>query len=77
MRPSDAPPQGHIAGVPYDIRRPSVAKFKSRLWNPTDRHFFTPKVVGAGWDINFYWLFHLMRYFKGGQAGDVRLEQGS
>jgi len=59
------PPQGHIAGVPYDLRRPTLAKGKARFWNPDDPHFFTPKVFGAGWDINFYWLCHLVRYMKG------------
>jgi Family of unknown function (DUF5808) len=52
------PPQGHIAGAPYDLRRPNLAKGKARLWNPGDPRFFTPKIFGAGWDINFYWLFH-------------------
>jgi len=60
--------QGHIAGVPYDLRRPTAAKAKARMWNPGDPHLFTPKVFGAGWDINFYWLFHLASYLKGRRA---------
>ena len=63
------PPQGFVAGVPYDLRRPSVARAKSRLWNRNDPHFFTPKSIGAGWDINFYWLSHPVRYTKGRRAG--------
>jgi hypothetical protein len=37
------PPQGYLAKVPYDLRRPTAAKAKSRLWNPHDPRFFTPK----------------------------------
>jgi hypothetical protein len=62
------PPQGHVVGVPYDLRRPSGTKFKARLWNPGDLHFFTPKVFGAGWDINFYWFCHPLRYMKARRA---------
>ena len=37
------PPQGQRAGVPYDLRRPTKARFKARLWNPADRRLFPPK----------------------------------
>jgi hypothetical protein len=60
-----APPQGHIRGVPYDVRRPTVERAKSRLWNRHDPRFFPPKGFGAGWTINVYWLFHLAAYVKG------------
>lgn len=43
---------GKFLGVPYDWRRPTVARFKSRWWNADDRRIFTPKTYGAGWDIN-------------------------
>jgi hypothetical protein len=59
------PPQGHVAGVPYDLRRPSANRAKARLWNRDDPRFFTPKSLGAGWDINFYWLSHPAAYLKG------------
>jgi hypothetical protein len=62
------PPQGHKAGVPYDLRRPTKARLKSRLWNKADPHLFPPKAFGAGWTINFYWIFHLVRYFRGHRA---------
>ncbi len=63
------PPQGHVGGVPYDLRRPTLAKNKARYWNPDDPHFFTPKVFGAGWDVNFYWMIHPRRYVKERRAG--------
>ena len=62
------PPEGYKAGVPYDLRRPTVARFKSRVWNSDDHRLFPPKSVGAGWTINFYWLFHLIRYMRGRRA---------
>lgn len=40
-------------GIPYDWRKPTVARAKSRLWNPDDPRIFTPKSYGMGWDINF------------------------
>jgi uncharacterized membrane protein len=44
---------GTILGIPYDWRRPTVARAKSRLWNPADSRLFVPRVFGMGWDINF------------------------
>ena len=51
-------PQGRVAGVPYDLRRPSVSKMRSRWWNPADARVFTPKTFGMGWGINLYRLLH-------------------
>jgi hypothetical protein len=62
------PPQGVKAHVPYDLRRPTTARFKARLWNRDDHRFFPPKAIGIGWAINFYWLFHLVSYFRGRRA---------
>jgi hypothetical protein len=44
---------GTLLGMPYDWRRPTVARAKSRLWNPGEARLFTPRVFGLGWDINF------------------------
>ena len=44
---------GTLAGIPYDWRRPTVARVRSRLWNPSDPHLFVPRAFGMGWDINF------------------------
>jgi hypothetical protein len=49
-------------GMPYDFRRPTVARTKSRYWNPDDKRFFTPKVYGAGWTFNFYWFCHPLKF---------------
>jgi hypothetical protein len=41
--------------IPYDwTRRPTLGRFKQRLWNPDDHRIFTPRVYGWGWTINFY-----------------------
>ena len=61
-------PQGHVGGMPYDFRPPTVARTVARWWNPADRRFFTPKAYGAGWDINFFWLVHPVRYLRGRRA---------
>jgi hypothetical protein len=44
---------GTFLGIPYDWRRPTVRRVKSRWWNPNDPRLFTPKSWGWGWDINF------------------------
>jgi hypothetical protein len=43
---------GTFLGVPYDWRRPTVARLKSRWWNPEDPRLLTPRWFGWGWDIN-------------------------
>jgi hypothetical protein len=58
-------PQGKLAGLPYDFRKPTVAKVRSRMWNRSDRRLFTPKAFGVGYDINLYWLAHPREFFKG------------
>lgn len=50
--------QGRAAGVPYDLRRPTWSRLKSRWWNSDDRRFFTPKAFGWGYDINMYRITH-------------------
>ncbi len=63
-------PQGRFAGIPYDLRRPTVARVRSRLWNPHDPRLFTPKSFGLGWDINFYWLTHPSKFLGSRHDGD-------
>ena len=43
---------GTFLGMPYDLRPPTVERFKSRWWNKEDRHIFTPKTFGWGYDVN-------------------------
>jgi hypothetical protein len=44
---------GKFLGVPYDWRRPTRARYKSRLWNSEDRRVVTPRAFGWGYDLNF------------------------
>ncbi len=55
---------GELLGVPYDVRKPTAARVKSRMWNPDDRRMFPPKVFGWGWTINAYWLVHPGKYLR-------------
>jgi hypothetical protein len=48
---------GKFLGIPYDWRRPTVARVKQRWWNPGDSRLFTPKSYGWGYDINLARLF--------------------
>jgi uncharacterized membrane protein len=50
---SKRPKTGTFLRIPYDWRRPTVARTKSRWWNPDDPRLFTPKAYGWGYDINF------------------------
>ena len=57
-------PQGHVAGLPYDWRRPTMSRFRARVWNPGDRRVLTPKSFGWGYAVNFYWLVHPARLVR-------------
>jgi hypothetical protein len=48
---------GKVLGIPYDFRRPTLAKLKSHYWNPDDERVFIERAFGIGWDINLY-SFH-------------------
>lgn len=44
---------GEIGGVvPYDLRPPSVERFRRSWWNPESERLLTPQVIGVGWAIN-------------------------
>lgn len=44
---------GVVAGfVPYDFRAPTLARFKERMWAPTNEHLITPRPFGVGWTLN-------------------------
>jgi Family of unknown function (DUF5808) len=51
------PRTGKFPRIPYVWRRPTVARLKSRWWNPDDPRLFTPRAFGWGWAINFARLF--------------------
>jgi hypothetical protein len=45
--------QGYLFGfMPYDFRRPSIAKIGHRLYRPGGP-MWAPKVYGVGWTLNF------------------------
>jgi hypothetical protein len=48
---------GKFLGIPYDWRRPTGERVRSRLWNPSEPRLLVPKVYGWGWTINFARLF--------------------
>ncbi|TCC53114.1 hypothetical protein E0H75_05160 [Kribbella capetownensis] len=48
---------GKFLGIPYDWRRPTLDRTRSRWWNPAEPRLFTPKVLGWGYDVNFARLF--------------------
>ena len=57
-------PQGRLADLPYDFRRPTASRIRARAWNPGDPRVFTPKTFGWGLGINFYWLLHPVRLVR-------------
>ena len=61
---------GKLAGVPYDTRRPTMARFKHTYWSAENPKLFPPKVDGLGWAINFYWVVHPLRWMRSRKARD-------
>ena len=46
--------EGQLGGlIPYDLRRPTLARARLRWWNASDKRIFVPKVLGVGWTVNF------------------------
>ena len=52
---------GKFLGVPYDWRRPTVARLRSRWWNDRDTRIFTPKSYGWGFDVNVAQVLRRLR----------------
>ena len=59
-----APGTGTFFGIPYDWRRPTWERVRSRWWNPRDRHLLTPKTFGWGYDLNLYELARRLRLVR-------------
>jgi len=57
--------QGRFLGIPFDFRRPTVAKVASRILNPR-AGMISPKVWGLGWTLN---LAHRGSWLLLGAAG--------
>lgn len=50
--------QGRVVGVPYDFRVPTPQRLRAAFWNEENPSLFSPRVVGIGWDLNFYRVLH-------------------
>jgi hypothetical protein len=63
MPPEERQWHGLVAGVvPYDLRPPTVDRFRQTWWNPSDERIFTPRDFGVGWGVN---LPSLGRFVRG------------
>jgi hypothetical protein len=49
--------KGKFLGIPYDWRRPTLARLRRTLWNRDERRFLVPKAYGWGYEFNFGALF--------------------
>jgi hypothetical protein len=58
--------QGRFLGLPYDLRKPSRERVRSRWWNKSDSRVFVPKVFGWGYGVNFAALFARVAALFGG-----------
>ena len=53
---------GTVAGVvPYDFRRPTLERFRQRVWAPDNPRLIVPHVFGVGWTVNLGRLVRLVR----------------
>jgi hypothetical protein len=52
---------GKFLRMPYDWRRPTVVRVKSRWWNDGDPRIFTPKAYGWGFDLNVAQVLRRLR----------------
>jgi hypothetical protein len=64
---SPAPdPQGRFLGIPYDVRTPTIARFRARFrarfWNPDDDRLLTPPAFGWGYAVNFHEIATSVRW---------------
>ncbi len=50
--------QGRVAGIPYDLRPPTLERLRAAYWNPDDPRVFTPRPAGLGWGVNVARLLH-------------------
>jgi hypothetical protein len=53
---------GRLGGfVPYDFRRPTLARLKAAWWSPEEPRIFTDRPFGVGWAVNLGRLVRLVR----------------
>lgn len=44
---------GVVAGfVPYDLRVPTIARYRERMWDPDGENLVNPRAFGVGWTVN-------------------------
>ncbi|WP_332642513.1 hypothetical protein [Aeromicrobium sp.] len=56
---------GTVMGfVPYDLRRPTLARVKDSLWAPEDSRMFLPRAFGVGWSPNLVRIVHVLRRWR-------------
>jgi len=55
---------GRYLGLPYDWRRPTWERVKSRMWNPEDPRLLAPKAFGWGYDVNLHALLRRLRLIR-------------
>ena len=54
---------GVLAGfVPYDLRMPTLARVRERMWAPDSERLIGPRVFGVGWTLNVGRLVELARH---------------
>ncbi len=51
---------GHVLGVPYDFRRPTLQRVRERLWSPDSPNLVVPHLFGVGWTLNVGRLLRLL-----------------
>lgn len=44
---------GHVLGLPVDVRGTTSARVRSRIFDPSDPRIVVPRVLGAGWRLNY------------------------
>jgi hypothetical protein len=61
---------GTVLGVvPYDFRRPTLARLRDTWWSPDDGRLLMPRVLGVGWSVN---LAHAVQLLRQGRRGTAR-----
>jgi len=53
---------GKLGFVPYELRPPTLARFKERVWAPDSDTLVGPRVFGVGWTVNLGRVWTLARH---------------
>jgi hypothetical protein len=61
--------------VPYDLRPPTWARVRERMWAPDRPGFITPNVFGVGWTVNLGRAYAVMTSIVRSEDGQ-RLSSG-